>query len=101
MRPNDGAFPITPIRAGEDVSTMLLESSIPAGVLLLTLALLTWRRFLDIHAPTDATYAKISFVAGVRSVVGVNIITAIPGFIDGVRQGWSVNSIIFVQKIRC
>ena len=87
LRPKGGALPIIPIRAGEDVSTIPIELSIPPGVLPLTPLLLTCRGVLDLHAPPDTACTNISFVTSVRSVGGVNLITAIPGFVGGGETG--------------
>ena len=53
------------------------------GVLPSTPDVLTWLGVLNIHAPTDAASAKKIFVAGIRSVCGVNLVTTIPLLIPG------------------
>ena len=66
---------------------MTIELPMPPGVLLATPGLLTCHIVLDVRAPPDDAFAKTSFVAGIRSVGGVNIITTIPRFIDGDKTG--------------
>ena len=66
---------------------MLTELSIPPGVLPLMPVLITLHRVLDVHTPLDAASTTIFFISGIRSVFGVNLITAIPWFIDGGKAG--------------
>ena len=71
------------IRSGEEVSTIPIEFSILPGLLMLTPVLLTCCRVMNVHTPPDAAYATISFIAGIESVGGVNIIDTIPGVVLG------------------
>ena len=87
FRPQVGAVPIIPIISGEDISAVIIELSMPPGVLPPTLVLLTCQGFMDVHTLSNAASAMIYFVAGVKSVCGVNLISAIPGFFDGGKTG--------------
>ena len=69
------------------------------GVLPLTPVLLTHRGVLDVHAPPNASSAKISLVTGVRSIGGVNLTTAIPGFVGGFKTGMVRKLNNFCSKI--
>ena len=99
LRPQGEAVPIITIRAGEDISTMPIELPVLLGVIPPILVLLTCRRVLDIHAPPDAASVNISFVEGVRSVGGDNLITAIPGFVSGGNIGMVRKINNFCSKI--
>ena len=108
LRPHGGAVPMIPIRAGEDVSTIPMVLLILHGVLPLTHVLLTCRRVMWIHAPPDVASATTYFVKGIRSVCGVNLIAAIPGFICRVKTGmvWQLNNscsqiLLLVFRIAC
>ena len=59
----------------------------PTGVLPLVPVLLNLRGVLDVHAPPKATNSTISIVAVVRSVYGVNLISAVQGFVGGCNKG--------------
>ena len=65
----------------------------------MTPVLLNRRGVLDAHAPPDAASTTISFVAGVRSVGGVNTTTTIPGFVDGGKKGMVRKLNKFCSKI--
>ena len=49
--------------------------------------LITCDRFLDVHALPNVASANIYFVADVRSIGGINIITKTPGFVGGGKIG--------------
>ena len=87
LRPQCGTVPTIPIGYGYYVSTIPIALSIPYGLIPSTPVILTFRGVLDIHAPSDAVFVNISFVAGVRSIGCVNMISAIPGFFYGGKTG--------------
>ena len=79
----------------------LTASRMYPGVLLSSPVLLTYHGVILIQAPPDVVSAKTSFVKGINSVCGSNIIGAIPwstpGFIGGSIHGWSGYSIFFFK----
>ena len=87
LRPQVGEVPIIPIRYEEDVSTMPIALSMLPGVLLSTPVLLTFCGVLNVHAPPDAVSTNISFVTGVRSIYGVNLIAEFPWFVGRGKAG--------------
>ena len=87
LRPQGGAVTIIPIRYGEDFKKMLITLSMPPGVLPSTPLLLTCRGVLDIHVPPDTASATLYFISGIRSVCGINLIAAIPGFVGRGKTG--------------
>ena len=83
LSPQGGEVPKIPIRIGEDGSTTLTALQMLPELLLSMPVQITFRGFLLINAPPDAASATTSFVAGVKSVCGTNIIGAIPWSIHG------------------
>ena len=87
--PQGGTVPIIIIRTGKYVSTILISLPISPGVLQSAPVVLTWQGVLDVHTPPDTASATISFVVGVRSICGANLIAAIP---------WSILSFVGGSK---
>ena len=69
------------------------------GVLLLTPVVLTCHGVLDINAPSDTMCANISFISGVRSVGGANLVATIPGLIVRGKIGVVQQLNMFCSKI--
>ena len=97
--PQGVSSPIIPIIYGEDVSKIPITLSMPPGMLPLMPVLLNCRLVLDVHAPPDAMSTNVSFVSGIRSVGGVNIITKIPVFVSRGKTGMVRQLNIFCSKI--
>ena len=91
LRPKGEEVPTIPIRTGEGCSMTLKSLQMTPGVLPLTPVLLTCRGLLFIHTPPDVVSMTNYFLAGINSVYGANIISAIhwsiPMFIPGGKRG--------------
>ena len=70
---------------------MPISLPISTGVLQSAPVVLTCQGVPDVHTPPDAASAKISFVVGVKSICGTNLITVIPWsileFVGGGKTG--------------
>ena len=77
LRPQGGEVPKIPIITGEDVSMKPITFPILPVVLSLAPVLLTCKKSLGVHALANAVSTTISFIPGIRSTYGVNLIAVI------------------------
>ena len=91
MRSQGDEVQIITIKNGADGSTIPISLGMLPGVLPLKPTLLARRGVLDVHVLPDAVSAIIYFVTGIRSICGVNLISAnpwsIPELVGGVKKG--------------